>query len=265
MPQIVAICLVRNEEFYLDRALANIVDFCDRILIADNGSRDRTPEIAKAWTARHEKVICRPVRHPRESHRMIEPYVGTDTWIFGVDGDEIYDPGGLRRMRARVLDGEFSRYWQVFGNVLNCTNLVLRTNTAEGHLAPPCRSITKLFNFGAIARWDGASVERLHGGNLEFRSGYSSAMRLNLNESVTWEDACFRCLHLCFLPRSSLDRVRQGHATRWNLAEQHGGGVLRFALSRLLNAFNRTGSSSWKTERYARGERVTKDVSCFFA
>jgi len=40
--KIVGICLVRNEERFLDLILNNIIDFCDQILIADNKSTDHT-------------------------------------------------------------------------------------------------------------------------------------------------------------------------------------------------------------------------------
>jgi hypothetical protein len=42
---VVGISLVRNEDRFVRRALLNAAAFCDRLLVADHGSADRTPAI----------------------------------------------------------------------------------------------------------------------------------------------------------------------------------------------------------------------------
>src|SRR6185369_15232275 len=98
--------------------------------------------------------------------------------------------------------------WQVFGNVLNCVSADEHTGQASGYLAPPCRSMTKLYNFRAIESWDGAVTHVFANGTIKFNPGYDGSLRLNLHETLSWEDAKFRCLHLCFMARSSLDRSK---------------------------------------------------------
>lgn len=264
-PQIVAICLVRNEERYLDRILGNIQAFCDRILIADHGSTDRTWAIAERWARQDARFACRRIRHPRESHEMIAPFINTKTWIFAVDGDEIYDPAGLAEFRPRLLAGEYDAYWRVIGSVLNCTELDEISGRAAGYLSPPSRSVTKLFNFNAITQWTNVKLERLHDGDIAFKEGFADATRCGLHERFAWEAASFRCLHVCFLPRSGVDRPSAaGIAIRWNLADQ----FTRGRCIRLLSAAMRTlgihPSSRWKMERYMRGELVRKPVAAFF-
>ncbi|KAB2891940.1 MAG: hypothetical protein F9K32_02085 [Desulfobulbaceae bacterium] len=262
--RIVGICLVRNEERFLDLVLTNIVGFCDQILIADNGSTDRTPEIARRWAVSHPSVNVSSIGHPRESHTMLLPFINTPTWIFAVDGDEIYDPQGLARLREPLVDGAYDRYWRIIGNVLNCRDLDMKQARARGYLSPPSRSITKLYNFNAIYDWSDVPGERLHGGIISFNAGYREDALLRWHDQVSWDEAVFRCLHLCFLPRSSKDgRAHDGMVTRWNLAEQQGRGILTVLAARLLRLLGSTRSSQWKKERYGRGELVEKDIAAF--
>ena len=259
--QIVGIVLVRDEDIHVEQAIRNILGFCDQVLVADHYSRDHTWEIVQRLSQAFPKVSSTQIRHPRESHTLIQPYAGTPTWVFGVDGDELYDPGGLHLLRESLLAGQFNRWWTVFGNVLNCTGIDRVRGEATGYLAPPSRSVTKLFNFNAIDRWDGPCLERLHGGRPVFRPGFSEARRLNLQLQVSWDASMFRGLHACFLPRSSSDR---GSLVRPNIVElnEHGWWS-RLALGLRLRLGPKI-SDSWKRDRYMRGDLVTKDVSAFF-
>lgn len=257
--QIVGIVLVRNEERYVERAVRNGIAFCDRLLLVDNRSDDRTPEILERLAKEQPgKIELHQADHPRLSQQLIRPFAGTATWIFGIDGDEIYDPKGLQRLRGRLEQGEFDRHWVVFGNVLNVKELT--SHEATGHLAPPCRSMTKLYNFAAIDDWSGDSVERLHGGTLHFRPGYSEQSRYDYHETCAWETSDFRCLHLCFLRRSSRDPES---TPRTNIMDRHAwsaGKLLRHALARLSGKR----PTNWKEQKYARGPLVTKPIAPFF-
>ena len=259
--QVVGIVLVRNEERYLEQVVRNIADFCDKILLCDHASTDATPGILTTLTKEIPHAELHLLNHPRKSHDLLKPYCGSNTWIFAADGDEIYDPSGLKRMKQRLHAGEFDNSWTVFGNVLNVTSLSADHSTASGHLAPPCRSMTKLYNFSAISSWNGDCIERLHGGQPVYRSGYAATSRRYLHEETPWEQADFRCLHLCFLPRSSVD----ASTTRRNIVETYGMGRVRSQLAKLNALFTRAGSSRWKNERYRRGPVVTVDATPFFS
>ncbi len=254
---------MRNEDLFVRRAVENILGFCDRIFLVDNGSTDATPGLLMTLASRHPaKLSYHRIDHPSESHELIKPFAGGDNWIFGVDGDEIYDPERLASFRPRVLSGEFSRHWMVLGNVLHCTDLDQDRRQASGHLSPPSRSITKLYNFAAITAWEGDTVERLHGGTIHFRPGYGHDSKRNLEREFDWESSPLRCLHLCFLRRSSADPRRP--AARENIMELHRGGIggkLRRVVNRLLL---RKTPSRWKQERYCRGPLTTVDTGAFF-
>lgn len=259
--RVVGIVLVRNEERYLNQVVRNIADFCDKILLCDHASTDLTPEILDALTKEIPHAEVRRLGHPRESHELLKPLAGTNSWIFGVDGDEIYDPAGLSRLRRRILSGEFAKFWTVFGNVLNVTRFHPERLQVSGHLAPPCRSMTKLYNFAAIESWDGDCLERLHGGKPVFRPGYTAGDRRYLHEETSWDASDFRCLHLCFLPRSSA----VASSARRNIMETYGRGPLRRFVSRFVDILGTDRASRWKNERYRRGPEVTVDLRPFFS
>ena len=103
--RIVGIALLRNEEKYVARSIRNAAGFCDEMLLCDHRSSDQTPQILGELAAELPRVTVHRLQHPRESHDLIKPHVGTNTWILGVDGDEIYDPAGLARLRSRILSG----------------------------------------------------------------------------------------------------------------------------------------------------------------
>jgi len=254
-PRIIGIVLVRNEDLTVERAIRNAAAFCDEWILCDHGSTDGTRDILRQSASGLSSAKLHEIAHPRESHELLRPFAGTNTWVFGLDGDEIYDPGGLSRMRARILTGEFASWWMVLGNVLHVTAFSNDAKTASGHMAPPCRSMTKLYNFSAIDRWDGYCVERLHGGSPVFRSGFDARRRLALHEVMSWEKSDFRCLHLCFQQRSSLDSRAEARA---NIMETLGS-------SRWLEwlAPIRRFRARWKNDRYRRGPEITVDVTPF--
>jgi len=264
MTRIIGIVLVRNENLFVSQAVTNVLDFCDQIFLVDNGSTDGTAELLMELAGRlPEKLSYHRITHPSASHELIKPFAGGDYWIFGVDGDEIYDPARLAVFRPRLLAGEFSSHWMVRGNVLHCSRLDLAAGQATGFLSPPSRSITKLHNFAAIDSWDGDTVERLHGGAIRFRDGFGPHDKRSLEQEASWDDASLRCLHLCFLRRSSADEINP--AARENIMELHRGGLVG-SLRRLANRFlRRKNPSRWKQERYCRGPLVTVEARSFFS
>ncbi len=261
--RIIGSVLVKDEDRFLGQALRNVVRFCDFIHVSDHHSRDGTGAILDGLAAEFPgKFDIHRVDHPRESHAVIRRYAGTATWVFGVDGDEIYDPAGLDRLRVELLRGDYDRSWVLFGNVLNCTAIDPVAGTARGHLAPPCRSMTKLYNFRAIEDWGGKVTLRLAAGDIRFRPGYDASLRLDLHERVGWAEAWYRCLHTCFVSRSSIQPP--GEVARRNVSERSRTEPLRMFQRLCLRLTGRRAQSEWKLEKYRRGPEVELDVSAFF-
>jgi hypothetical protein len=259
--QIVGVVLVRNDDLFVEQAIRNVASFCDRIHAFDHVSTDRTPEILRSLERQYAHLDVKRTRQAAESHRALERYAGTRTWILGVDGDELYDPGRLGDFRRELLTGAFDDAFKVASNVLNCVEVDREARTATGYLSPPSRSITKLYNYAAIDSWEGDGSERLHGGTILFKPGYDEGAVENISERLTWEQTPLRCLHVCFVRRSSRDAeaelrpilMESGmHDRSW-----------RGALKRRLLRLRPPEESAWKREKYMRGELVTVDASPF--
>jgi glycosyltransferase involved in cell wall biosynthesis len=122
-PEIVGFMLVRNEDLFVEQALTNVLDFCDRIIVLDNGSQDGTADILARLGTAHSKIEVRQAPDLARSHDPLEPMAGRDVWVLGVDGDELYDARGLRSVREKIMQGVYRDWWLLFGNVLNCTGI----------------------------------------------------------------------------------------------------------------------------------------------
>ena len=262
--RIVGIALVRDEDVFVERALTNALRFCDELIAADHRSRDETPRILEQLAAAHPgRVRFERVDEAGNANELLRPYVGQDVWVFGVDGDELYEPDRLDALRRRLLGGELDEWYLIKGNVLHCDELDAAAGTAGGWLAPPARSITKLFNFRALEHWEGQAIEHLYGGRRTFRRGYSDETIYWLRDEHDWASSPFRCLHVCFLRRSSRQPARQ--QTRQSVIELGGVPRRRRAIGRLGTLVGRPPESDWKLAKYRQGPRVTvDDVAPFF-
>lgn len=252
------------------QALLNVAHFCDRILVADHMSTDRTPEILRELAHELDHLGVKRIAHSSESHSMIEGFAGSDTWVLAVDGDELYDPDGLARLRRDLEGGAHREVFRVRPAGLHCEELDEESAIATGYLSPPSRPPVGLLNFAAIESWTDVRSERLHGGDIRFRRGFDADSWRHLGMEHGWADCPFRDLHVCFLRRSSSESSVTLVNGRPNLAETGAfrrdarGSLERLARRVLGRSTSRVGDASeWKAEKYRRGERVTVDVSAF--
>jgi hypothetical protein len=269
--RVVGSVLVRNEDVFVERAIRNVAAFCDRIHVLDHMSEDATPDVLRALAGELDYLEVERASSAEASHRQLQPYVGTDTWVLGVDGDELFDPAGLARLREDLEAGAFADAFRVKAHVLNCDELDLEAGVASGFLAPPSRPVTKLYNFAAVTSWPWCP-QRLLGVDPEFRPGFHAESNALLAQTTDWDDDPLRLLHVCFLRRSSHDG--DDFATgRRSLGDQ--AGAARGFRARLRRAVGRGGvdpklqemhrrGSNWKQDWYRLGDRVTVDASPFF-
>ncbi len=265
--QIVASILIRNEDIYIEKVIRNIVDFCDKIIITDHQSKDRTFEICQRLSGEFPKIELHSIQALGESSQVLRPYYGTNTWVFAVDGDEIFDPTGLQEMRSRLLAGEFSESWNIFANTLHCVKLDLDTKKAWGYLAPPARAGARLYNFSIIDDWHDYG-ERLLGNKMVFKEGYHLGLRRYLHKELDWDTSYFRYVHTSFLPRSSMDkrafvntRLNADEVEKINNQKNPIRKLSRWLKTYILHFMGR----DWKNQKYRQGPLVEKDVSAFFS
>ena len=265
--RIVGVSLLRNEEYFAAWALMNAAAFCDRIIVMDNRSQDRTRRIVETVAGIHPHVEIMDVRHPRRTHKYLEPLAGTPTWVFCIDGDEIHDPAGLAVMRKRLLSGEYGNHWSLQGHFVHAVAVCSEEERAFGYSQPLSVGGDRLFNCQAIESWSDGT-ERLHAGRIVFRPGYDRTT-LHLWKRETWNESVFRCLHLCFMPRSSLDasgELAGGEFGRKNPAELY---KERFIYQRLRRAVRRRFKAGvdevrdYKQRQYAQGPVGDFDISGF--
>jgi len=263
--RIVGIVLVRNEENFVTWAIENAIGFVDEMLVIDNLSRDATPARLAALAERHAKIRLIRDSQPDRTNRHLQPYIGQDVWVFGLDGDEIYDRDGLARMRARVLGGEFDRRWALFGHSVHATVIDFERQTAIGYATPPAAPATKLYNFSVIESWH-ANTQRLHGRPV-LKAGHSHDDIWRGSEAVTWTGSDFRNLHMCFFPRSSFDEDVE---LRANITDRSFRNVVRRPVFRALQRLGVKGkladylaqrSGLKKALRYMRGDVVEAGLS----
>jgi len=249
----------------VEQAIRNIAHFCDAIHAVDHVSTDDTWVVLRRLAGEYDHLDVRRSRQAADSHRIVERYAGTPTWIFGVDGDELYDRERLRGFRAELESGSYDTSFKIAANVVNCVALDREQQSASGYPSPPSRSITKLYNFAAIDAWTGDGSERLHGGTIVFRPGYSERSVDNIGERLSWEQSPLRCLHACFLRRSTRDAETNDLRARPILEESglHDRTLLGSA-KRRLRGRQAPETSDWKREKYMRGDLTTVDASPFF-
>lgn len=89
-----------NSEAYLDRALSTLVDYNGdlEVLIIDDGSTDRTPDIADAWAARYPGVV-RAIHQDNAGHGgAVNAGIAaaTGTHVRVVDSDDWVDRSAMR-------------------------------------------------------------------------------------------------------------------------------------------------------------------------
>ena len=77
--KIVAVLLIKNEDLYIKKIIENIIDFSDEILVLENYSTDNTYEIVTDLDKVESKIKVIRITDDFDTHRYIEPYVGTNT------------------------------------------------------------------------------------------------------------------------------------------------------------------------------------------
>src|SRR3970040_1874930 len=115
--QIVGVMLVHNEDEFVERAVRNAAGFCDRFHVADHMSTDGTWDAIGRVAAELDHGEPARGRATGESHALVEGSRGRASWVFGVDGDELYAPAGLARFRAELLGGAYRELFSLKSNV----------------------------------------------------------------------------------------------------------------------------------------------------
>jgi GT2 family glycosyltransferase len=105
----VSLCLItRNEEERLEGFLAALEPFVDEICIVDNGSSDRTQEIARRFTDKVVELPTDKLELDRLRNRCLD--LATQPWILVMDPDEELALQDLPRMQRLMDDLDVHAY-----------------------------------------------------------------------------------------------------------------------------------------------------------
>lgn len=232
--------MVKDENIFIQKSIQCISDFVDELLVIDNGSIDDTAQIAQQCGA---CVFNEP--DLTKTHNFITPYIGhKDTWVFGVDGDELFDPGGLKKLRVDIDSGMYDGAYQVQGHYLHAEEI--KNGTVTGNMGPPCHTPTKLYNMGNVISWD------TDGHHILFlsRPFTHRGAKARACPDDSWESSPLRCVHTRFLKRSTKeDEKTIGRRL-------HGEDKLGFG-----SRIDRGGNDDVNYRlMYRRGDKITKEV-----
>jgi glycosyltransferase involved in cell wall biosynthesis len=110
------IVLTRNEEKHIRDCLASVCDFADELLVLDDGSTDRTLDIAREMGARIEQRELD--NFPAQRNVAIE--LARGEWIFFIDADERATPAVGREIQSLIsnLQSPIVGFWIPRRNII---------------------------------------------------------------------------------------------------------------------------------------------------
>jgi len=87
---ILGLCCVKNSERWFERVLGSHLRICDRVLVLDDGSTDRTGEIAQSFgQVTYFRQEGLPRNEARDRNRLFEKaHAFNPDWCWWFDGDE---------------------------------------------------------------------------------------------------------------------------------------------------------------------------------
>lgn len=142
MKKISAIILTKNAEHLIGECLDSVA-FCDEILVVDNGSTDKTVDIAKKKGA----IVVQGIDNNFAENRNIGLKKSTGEWVLYIDSDERVSEQLKKSIISKIGNDEYVGY------------KVLRKNFYLGnHEWPKVEKLERLFLRSKLQKW----VGRLH-------------------------------------------------------------------------------------------------------
>ncbi len=101
------ICIAKNEEAHIEKAIRSAKKIADEVVVVDSGSTDKTKEIAKKYT---DKVFDKEWEgYGKQKNFAIQQC--THQWIIQIDADEEIPDLLAEEIRSELADPKYSYYW----------------------------------------------------------------------------------------------------------------------------------------------------------
>lgn len=107
MPSISAVLITFNAECHLASCLASLEGLVSEIIIVDNGSSDKTPEIARRYTDHFYQTEDWP-GFGIQKQRALDKATGD--WVLSIDSDEVLTHALKKEMLDKINKAEFEAY-----------------------------------------------------------------------------------------------------------------------------------------------------------
>lgn len=170
----------QNTESTVELCLKSFVDFCDEMIVVDNGSTDNTISIVKniAEKYNHIKFFDAPHLKDLYENRQYALERSKYNWIVRIDSDYIAHndgPNNILNLRKKILESKRGIRFKAFG--ITQVNLnydffhvgipkAMLKKTHKSHVMPPISTlpyrIIKWYpglKFKKIGRWEGVSFQ----------------------------------------------------------------------------------------------------------
>lgn len=104
MNDITAIIITKNEEKNISNCIKSISDLCDRIVVVDSGSTDKTVLIAKELGA--ETYVHEFEYYAKQWNWGLDNCEIKSKWVIRIDADEQFTPELNREIKKQILEHE---------------------------------------------------------------------------------------------------------------------------------------------------------------
>ena len=199
-------CIVKNEENFIWFAIMSVVDYVDKVLVYDTGSKDRTVEIIrKIQEIRKNKIIFKEIgevdKYQFTKIRQEMLSKSKCDWILILDGDEVWWEKSIKSV-VNTINQKSDKYESI---VVPFYNLVGDIYHYQPQKAGRYEILEKKGHL--TIRAINTRINGLHVGGAYGSEGYLDENNIPIQqrspERILFIDAPF--LHLTHLKRSRID------------------------------------------------------------
>jgi glycosyltransferase involved in cell wall biosynthesis len=222
-----------NEEQFLDAAVASVYAQTHRhweLLLVDDGSSDRSAEIARGYAARDParvKYLCHPDHENRgaSATRNLGVDAARGEWVAFLDGDDVWMPTRLARGIALArehpdADMVYGRtqYWYSWQPDAASRDYVQPLHLRANRLVRPPELLVRYLTLRAS--WPGMSSLFVRRSAYQAVGGFEAQFRGLVDDAVFVGKFCLR--HAVYVSGECWDRYRQHAASDTTVAEAEG-------------------------------------------